>query len=109
MPQSTVVVLCTCPDEAAAGALARALVEERLAACANLVPGCRSVYRWEGRVQEDTEALLIIKTRSGRVDALTARIRDLHTYELPEVLAVPVTGGLTDYLAWVADETTESP
>jgi periplasmic divalent cation tolerance protein len=98
------VVLVTAPDRDAAGRIARALVEERLAACVNAVPGVRSTYRWQGAVQEDDEVLLVIKTRADRVAALADRVRALHPYDLPEVLALPAAGGSADYLGWVARE-----
>ena len=94
----------TAPDAEVGTRIARALVEERLAACVNLVPGVRSLYRWEGAVQEDAEVLLMVKTREERVDALAARVRELHPYDLPEVLALPASGGSADYLAWVVAE-----
>lgn len=95
------VVLCTCPDGAPAASLAESLVDERLAACVNRLPGVASCFRWEGRVQYETETLLLIKTTRARLAALTTRIRELHPYELPEVIAVPVMGGLEQYLDWV--------
>lgn len=99
------VVLVTCATEDAAVALTTTLVEERLAACGNILPGIRSIYRWQGAVQQDTEVLLLLKTMHARVPALSARIRELHTYDLPEVLAVPVLGGLHAYLNWIAEST----
>jgi periplasmic divalent cation tolerance protein len=103
-PEEVRVVLVTAPDAETGSRLARALVEERLAACVNLVPGVRSIYRWEGRIQEDAEVLLIVKTRADRCDALGARVRALHPYALPEVLALAAAGGSAEYLAWVAAE-----
>lgn len=99
------VVLVTCSSEETAAALATALVEERLAACGNILPGVRSVYRWEGAVQHDAEVLLLLKTVPARVPALGARVRELHAYEVPEVLALPVLGGLQSYLEWIAEST----
>ena len=96
-------VLVTAPSTEAEG-LARALVEEGLAACVNLIPGIRSFYRWEGQVQDDSEVLLVIKTGSERCDALAERVRELHSYDLPEVLALPVAGGSRRYLDWVRAE-----
>jgi periplasmic divalent cation tolerance protein len=96
---------CTCPDLATAERLAEALVGERLAACVNVLPGLRSVYRWQGTVERADEVLLLIKTTRGRLDALVARVQALHPYELPELLAVEVAGGLPAYLDWVATET----
>jgi periplasmic divalent cation tolerance protein len=98
------VVLVTAPDAEAGGRIARALVEERLAACVNALPGVRSTYRWKGALHEDDEVLLVIKTRADRLAALAERVRALHPYELPEVLALPAAGGSAAYLAWVAAE-----
>ena len=95
------VVLVTAPDSEVAAELARRLVEEGLAACVNLVPGVRSIYRWQGAVQEDAEILLIAKTRAALVDALVTRVRALHPYELPEVVALAVVAGSEPYLDWV--------
>lgn len=97
--------LCTCPDAEGARHLAEALVSERLAACVNLVPGLRSVYRWDGEVRTDDEVLLVIKTDAARLEALQARVQALHPYDEPELLAFEATGGLPGYLAWVAAET----
>ena len=96
---------CTCPDEATAATIASALGEERLAACASVQPGVASVYRWQGRVEQAREALLLAKTTPTRLDALVARIQALHPYELPEILAVEAVGGSAAYLGWIADET----
>lgn len=106
---SVLLVLCTCPDPATAAALARALVEERLAACVNQVPGLRSTYRWQGQVREDAEVLLLAKTTDAGFTALRDRLVALHPYELPEVIAVKVEAGLAGYLAWVEEETTGAP
>jgi len=95
------VVLCTCPDGTPAARLAQTLVAEGLAACVNRLPGVVSNFRWEGRLQEEAEALLLIKTTQPQLEALTTRITELHPYELPEVVAVPVLGGLEEYLDWI--------
>lgn len=95
------LVLCTCPPGPAAAQLAERLVDERLAACVNQLPGVLSSFRWENEVQQETETLLLIKSTRDGLEALTARIRELHPYELPEVLAVPVMGGLESYLDWI--------
>ena len=97
--------LCTCPDRATAERLATVLVEERLAACVNLLPGLRSVYRWQGAVEQADEVLLLVKTTRARYPALEARLPALHSYELPELVAVESAGGLPAYLQWVATET----
>ena len=95
------VVLVTAPSGEVAAALAHAVVEERLAACGNIVPGLRSIYRWQDEVRDEPEVLLLLKTTAGRVAALTHRITELHPYEVPEVLALPVSAGLGSYLSWV--------
>ena len=100
-----VVVLVTTPTPERAAELARTLVEERLAACGNVVPGLRSIYRWEGKVQDEAEALLVLKTTRARFEALRDRVLALHPYEVPEVIALPVEAGSARYLAWIADET----
>ncbi|GAB3096967.1 divalent-cation tolerance protein CutA [Lysobacter terrae] len=99
----------TCPDAASADVIARALVTERLAACVNRLPAVQSTYRWQGQVEQADEVLLLIKTTADRLDALTARLRALHPYELPELIAVEVHSGLPAYLDWVAAETTPTP
>jgi periplasmic divalent cation tolerance protein len=101
---AVVVVLVTAPDPEIAGELARTLVQEGLAACVNVLPGVRSVYRWQGAVEESDEVLLLIKLGRGGVDRLTRRVQALHPYDLPEVVALPVTGGLEGYLSWVERE-----
>ena len=99
------VVLVTCPSAEKAAEIARALVEERLAACGNVVPAVRSIYRWKGKVQDDAEALLILKSARDRFEALRARVLALHPYEVPEVIAVPVEAGHAPYLDWIAGST----
>lgn len=104
-PTPYLVVFCTVPDAAIGERIAEALVEERLAACVNLVPGLTSVYRWEGKVQREAEVLLVIKTRAGRVEALMQRLKALHPYEVPEILALPVAAGSEAYLRWIEENT----
>ncbi|MBK1718070.1 divalent-cation tolerance protein CutA [Thiocystis violacea] len=101
MPASHRLMLCTCPDRETALGLAESLVGERLAACVSLVPGLTSVYRWEGAIQQESEVLLLIKTHEARTQALVERLRQLHPYGVPEIIAVPITEGLADYLSWV--------
>ena len=101
--------LCSCPDATSAEQLAGALVGERLAACINIVPGLRSVFRWQGSVQRESEVLLLIKTTPERYPALQARLPALHPYELPELVAVETSAGLPAYLQWLADETRTDP
>ncbi|HSG46937.1 MAG TPA: divalent-cation tolerance protein CutA [Longimicrobiales bacterium] len=100
------LVLVTSPA-AEAPALARRLVEERLAACVNLLSGMASVYRWEGKVEEAEETLMILKTSAGRIRELRERVVALHPYDVPEFVVVPVESGLESYLAWVLAETGE--
>lgn len=99
------VVLVTAPDLAAAEHLANALVDERLAACANIVGPIRSIYRWRGERHSDEEFLLIIKTRRGLFDELAARVRALHSYETPEIIELPITAGSPPYLEWILAST----
>lgn len=99
------ICFCTCPDATTAERIATALVDERLAACVNMVPGLRSVYRWQGRVEAADEVLLLVKTTAEAYPALQDRLRALHPHELPELLAVETAFGLPEYLLWVADET----
>lgn len=105
---SALLVLTTLPDRPAAEKLAAALVEERVAACVNILAPCASVYRWKGVVQHDEEHPLLIKTTREAYAALEAAIRARHPYELPEIVAVPIERGLPAYLDWLAAETTPS-
>lgn len=101
MTEQVIVALSTCPDEATARRIAQALVSERLATCVNRVAGVASTYFWDGRLQDDAEILLIIKTTAERLAELQARLQALHPYELPELVALPVAGGNERYLQWV--------
>jgi periplasmic divalent cation tolerance protein len=99
-----ILVLCACPDEASAARIARTLVEERLAACVNRIPGMTSTYRWKGEIHDDGEVLLLVKSVRERFNALRERIVALHPYELPEVIAVDIGLGSAPYLDWIAKE-----
>lgn len=101
----TLLVFTNLPDRDAALALARALVGRRLAACVNVLAGCTSVYRWQGDIEEAGEVPVLLKTRATRYAEVEAAIRELHPYELPEIVAVPIVRGLPEYLDWVAEET----
>ena len=104
-----VVVLSAIGAQSDALKIARALVEERLAACVNVVPGITSIYRWKGVVEQEPELLLVIKTLAERVDALKARLLELHPYELPEVVVIPIGGGHGAYLEWIAQQVRPLP
>lgn len=99
------LVFCTCPDLDCARDLAQRLVRDRLAACVNIVPTVHSLYEWQGELQQDTECLLQIKTRAERYAALEQTLRQHHPYELPEIIAVPLSAGLPAYLDWINHQT----
>lgn len=109
MATDAVVVLTTLPGDADAAAFARVLLAERLVACVNLLPVMESVYRWEGAIAEDRERQLVMKTSRDRVPALQERIRDLHPYDVPEFLVLPVIDGSDAYLRWIGDATAAAP
>ena len=100
-------MLTNCPDEESANTIALALVEERLAACVNILPRVQSVYRWQGAVESATEIPLFIKSTATNYPALEAAIRNRHPYQVPEIIALPVERGLPAYLDWIASETTQ--
>jgi periplasmic divalent cation tolerance protein len=100
-----VIVLTTLPIESDAETFASRLVEEKLAACVNVLPAMRSIYRWKNAIERSDERQLIVKTSSGRVAELEARIRTLHPYEVPEFLVIPITQGAATYLSWLIDAT----
>ena len=104
MSDTVLLCYCTCPDAASARRIAEALVTERLAACVNQWPGIRSTYRWQEAVQTDSEELLLIKTTDTRLAALERRLLELHPYEVPELIAVPVVQGHEAYLDWVRQQ-----
>jgi len=100
-----VLVLCTVPDAAAAEKLAKGLIDSRLAACVNAIPGLKSYYRWQGKVEVDSEVQLLIKTRRGRFDELSTWIEANHPYDVPEIIALSVDQVSNSYLAWAIQET----
>ncbi|HEY7059069.1 MAG TPA: divalent-cation tolerance protein CutA [Vicinamibacterales bacterium] len=105
MPAEHVLVLTTLPVDADIAAFARSLVDERLAACVNVLPVMDSVYRWEGRVERESERQLIIKTTRERTETLWERVRELHPYEVPEFVVVSIVDGNDAYLRWIVDST----
>ncbi|MBI5055313.1 MAG: divalent-cation tolerance protein CutA [Nitrospirae bacterium] len=100
-----IVVLVTVPNEDMAAAIAKALVEARLAACANIIRSIRSIYTWQGKVEDDQEALMIIKTKMKLFDGLKAKVKEMHSYEVPEIIALPIAAGSEDYLNWLRRST----
>jgi len=100
------VVLITASDEEEAVKIAQILVEEKLVACVNIVPRLRSIYIWQGEVEDETEALMLCKTRHDLFDTLQNRVKELHSYTVPEIIALPVVAGSDDYLGWIRDVTT---
>ena len=99
------LIYMTASNDAEARTIARILVQERLAACVNILAGMRSVYRWEGEIQEESEIVLIAKPRRDRVPALTDRVTEIHSYDCPCVVAIPIDGGNPDFLDWIDAET----
>jgi periplasmic divalent cation tolerance protein len=107
MPHTdAIVVLTTVASDEEGVRLVRALLERRLIACGTLVPAARSLYRWQGKIADEREVLIILKTRSARLETLEAAFAELHPYKVPELLALPVAAGLPKYLEWISGETT---
>jgi periplasmic divalent cation tolerance protein len=100
-----VLVLTTAPDDTRGEEWARTLVDERLAACVNIYPRMVSIYRWQGNVEREAERQMVIKTTRHRIAPLQTRLRELHSYELPEFVVVSVEGGSGEYLRWVVEQT----
>ena len=105
MPEEMIMVVSNMPNAEVATAIAHELVGRQLAACVNILPGVHSVYRWQGAVEEASEVTVLIKTRRVCYAALEAAITTLHPYDVPEILALPITSGLPAYLGWLADST----
>jgi periplasmic divalent cation tolerance protein len=101
----TLVIYITAPNEEEGAKIARTLVEERLAGCVNIVKPIRSIYRWQDNIEDDTEALMIVKTQKRLFESLESRVRELHSYSVPEIIAVPVVEGSKDYLKWLEEVT----
>ena len=99
------IVLVTAGNEDEAATIGKTLVEERLAACANIVPRIRSIYRWQGKIYDEQEFLIIIKTRTSQFESVQKRVKELHSYEVPEIISFPVVRRLPQYLEWVMEET----
>ena len=103
-----VVVMTTVSSNEEAVALVRALLDRRLIACGTIIPGARSLYRWEGKIADEQEHVVLLKTRSARVDQLQGAFSELHPYKVPELLSLPVNAGLEKYVAWINAETSLS-
>lgn len=104
----SIVVFITAPGEEEAAGIAKSLVEEKLAACVNIIKGIRSIYSWEGRVEDEPEALMVVKSREGLFEKLSEKVRELHPYSVPEVIALPITQGLKEYVDWIGESTLEA-
>ncbi|MEF9437814.1 MAG: divalent-cation tolerance protein CutA [Candidatus Mariimomonas ferrooxydans] len=100
-----IVVLITAPKEEEAVKIAKVLVEKRLAACVNMIKDIRSIYRWQGKIEDDTEILLIVKTKKRLFEALATEVKRIHSYTVPEIIALPIVQGLEDYLKWLSEST----
>ncbi|ARM76579.1 divalent-cation tolerance protein CutA [Acidianus manzaensis] len=98
-----IVVITTVSELASGKKIAKTLVEEKLAACVNIIPYVKSIYTWEGKIVEDDEAFLVIKTESSVKDKIIKRIKEIHPYELPEIITLDITGGLENYLNWIRE------
>jgi len=105
MTNEEIVVYITAPHEDEAAKIAQALVESRLAACVNIVKDIRSIYSWKGTVEDDSEVLMIVKTRKALFDTLLNTVMDLHSYDVPEVIALPIIDGSANYLTWLREST----
>jgi periplasmic divalent cation tolerance protein len=109
MADDALIVFCTAPDAEVAARLARGVLERKLAACVNVIPGLRSLYWWQGELQDDSEVQLLIKTQRGRFSEIESFIKDNHPYELPELIAVSVVAGSEPYLRWLREQATGHP
>lgn len=105
MSRNCLTVFCTVPDEETAEKIADAVVASKTAACASIIPGLLSVYRWKGEIRRDAELLLVMKTTEEKFPSLREEILSLHPYELPEIVAIPIAAGYDNYLAWIEDST----
>lgn len=100
-----IVVYITTPNEDEAAKIARAIVEERLAGCVNIIKGIRSIYSWQGKIEDDSEALMVVKTQRHLFESLKNRIKELHSYTVPEIVALPIIEGSEDYMNWLKEVT----
>jgi len=103
--EQAVVIFVTTPSQAEARKIGRALVEEKLVACANIIPPIRSIYRWQGKICDEPEVLMVLKTRSGNIQKIIRRVQSLHSYSVPEIIALPILAGSKEYLRWIREVT----
>lgn len=106
-PVAEIVVFVTTPSEEEATRISRSLVEAGLVACANVLPRVRSIFRWEGKVMEEQESLIVLKTRSGLFTELATAIKNVHSYSVPEIIAIPIVKGSAEYLSWIREMTSK--
>jgi periplasmic divalent cation tolerance protein len=104
--ENEIVVFITAPHEEEASKIAKEIVESRLAACVNIVRNIRSIYRWEGKIEDDTEVLMIVKTQKTQFDALSDKVKQFHSYSVPEIISLPITKGSKEYIQWLKESTT---
>jgi len=102
---SEIIVLITTSDEVEAGRIARALVEARLSGCVNIIKDIRSIYSWQGKIEDENEVLMVVKTRESLFDSLMEKVKELHSYTVPEIIALPIIRGSEDYLKWLKEVT----
>lgn len=105
MGPENIVVYITAPSEDDAARIAQALVGQKLAACVNIVKNIRSIYSWQGKIEDDIEVLMIVKTQKKHFDALSEKVKELHSYDVPEIIALPILKGSDDYLEWIKAST----
>jgi periplasmic divalent cation tolerance protein len=105
MKHKGIVVFITAPNEDEAAKIARAIVEDRLAGCVNIIKNIRSIYRWQGKIEDEPEVLMIVKTQKGLFDLLMKRVKGLHSYSVPEIIALPIVEGSEDYIRWLKEVT----
>jgi periplasmic divalent cation tolerance protein len=105
MTTEYIIVLISAPNEEEASKISHTVVEERLAACVNIMHSVRSIYRWQGRVEDESEVLMVVKTKRTLFERLQGRVKELHSYEVPEIIGLPVIEGSKEYLDWLGQET----
>lgn len=105
MKHKEIVVFITAPNEDEAAKIARAIVKDRLAGCVNIIKNIRSIYRWQGKIEDEPEVLMVVKTQKSLFDELSKKVKELHSYSVPETIALPIVEGSEDYIRWLNEET----